>query len=348
MKTLVPAVYKDFRCIGSACKDNCCIGWEIDIDDRTAAFYRDVPGVFGERLKRDIDWDTQCFRLAEGERCPFLNGQNLCDIILHLGEEHLCDICDRHPRFRNVLPARVEMGIGLCCEEAVRQFLTCEEKMALVSGPDVDEEPVEIDRTLLYGCGKVRDLAFSVIQNRKLPLTDRVRQLLTLADELWLAQDDTGMGQAEVAARYDDPEKLQPYEYREPIDGEKELIWSEVAEVFLSLERLDENWTPLLMALADKTEEKELPDIPFEQLIWYFLFRHMMAAAEDGDVAGWLTFAVVSFLVIRRMVQQGGELQDIVRRYCKEIEYSTDNMYELLDSFAAERCFEPDALAVLI
>ena len=345
MKTMVPAFYKEFHCIGSACKDNCCIGWEIDIDERTAEFYRSVPGELGKRLQREIDWETGCFKLGEGERCPFLNGDNLCDIIIGLGEEHLCDICDRHPRFRNVLPECVEMGVGLCCEEAVRLLLSFTEKMTLVPGPDVEEEPAE-DDIFLVGCQKVRQLAFSVLQNRELPLEERVNRLISLADELYPCQDDTGEEQMAICSRYIDEgiciSQLQPE------NVEKQKVWEDIANIFLSLERLDESWTLLLERLPDGTEEKELPEIPFEQLIWYFLFRHIMTAAEDGDIAGRLIFAVVSYLVIRRMVQQGGDLADIIRRYCKEVEYSTDNMCALLDSFALESCFEPVILAALI
>ena len=32
----VPFYYKEFHCIADACKDSCCIGWEIDIDEETA------------------------------------------------------------------------------------------------------------------------------------------------------------------------------------------------------------------------------------------------------------------------------------------------------------------------
>ena len=32
-----PSYYRQFRCIGSDCTDNCCIGWEIDIDPETLA-----------------------------------------------------------------------------------------------------------------------------------------------------------------------------------------------------------------------------------------------------------------------------------------------------------------------
>ena len=29
----VPDYYETFRCIAGECKDSCCIGWEIDIDE---------------------------------------------------------------------------------------------------------------------------------------------------------------------------------------------------------------------------------------------------------------------------------------------------------------------------
>ena len=29
----VPDYFKEFSCIAGACKDSCCLGWEIDIDE---------------------------------------------------------------------------------------------------------------------------------------------------------------------------------------------------------------------------------------------------------------------------------------------------------------------------
>lgn len=34
MKLRKPDYYDRFRCIAGACKDSCCIGWEIDIDEK--------------------------------------------------------------------------------------------------------------------------------------------------------------------------------------------------------------------------------------------------------------------------------------------------------------------------
>lgn len=119
MRLCVPEYYEHFQCSASACQDNCCIGWEIDIDTESDRQYRQVGGAFGARLQATFrrEGDTPCFRLA-AERCVFLNEENLCEIILHLGEEALCQICRDHPRFTETFGTLRETGVGLCCPEA--------------------------------------------------------------------------------------------------------------------------------------------------------------------------------------------------------------------------------------
>ena len=118
MRQTFPSFYPFFACTASACSDNCCIGWEIDIDSRTAGRYRSLSqsdSPLACRLREDICWDfPPHFRLTSGERCPFLNEQNLCDIYLHLGEDALCEICDQHPRFHEWFCDYKESGLGLC------------------------------------------------------------------------------------------------------------------------------------------------------------------------------------------------------------------------------------------
>jgi lysine-N-methylase len=125
MRQVYPEYYKNFKCTASACRHTCCRGWEIDIDAGTAEKYAEAPGEFGRRLRENISNEGgPHFILAGEERCPFLNGENLCDVILTLGEEALCGICTDHPRFRTFLSDRTETGLGLCCEEAARLLLT--------------------------------------------------------------------------------------------------------------------------------------------------------------------------------------------------------------------------------
>ncbi len=122
--TVIPDYYPQFHCLADRSRPNCCIGWEIDIDPDTYALYRTVDGDFGKRLHDGIVHGEQpFFRLCEGERCAFLNEQGLCDIILTLGEDALCDICTDHPRFRTYLGDDLRLGLGLCCEAACRLIL---------------------------------------------------------------------------------------------------------------------------------------------------------------------------------------------------------------------------------
>ena len=102
MKLIYPAYYEKFKCIADRCHHSCCIGWEIDIDEASLSRYEGVKGDFGKRLQCAISYDGEPhFKLKEGERCPFLNERNLCDMILSLGEDFLCEICASHPRFYN-------------------------------------------------------------------------------------------------------------------------------------------------------------------------------------------------------------------------------------------------------
>ena len=124
MRLTVPDYYDRFRCIASRCTDNCCIGWEIGIDPAALADYQSQPGAFGDRLRAAIQpGDPPFFALTKSGRCPFLNEENLCDIYRQLGENHLCAICDQHPRFHNWFGAEKESGLGLSCEEAARLIL---------------------------------------------------------------------------------------------------------------------------------------------------------------------------------------------------------------------------------
>ena len=96
----VPHYYDEFTCIASGCKDNCCIGgWEIDIDDETANYYLNLPGEFGDRLRKAIGrTDEYCFKLKDG-KCPFLDNHNLCEIYKELGEDKMGVVCTQFPRY---------------------------------------------------------------------------------------------------------------------------------------------------------------------------------------------------------------------------------------------------------
>ncbi len=169
MKQIVPNYYEKFKCIAGACRHNCCVGWEIEIDKDTHSLYCRVPDSFGERLKEGISRENiPHFILDEKGRCPFLNRDNLCDIITVLGENALCQVCNDHPRFRNYFDDRTEVGLGLCCEAAGQLILGQKEKMTL-SGI----EPNGHFFTL-------RKQIFDQLQNRDQSMDERLKSLCSI------------------------------------------------------------------------------------------------------------------------------------------------------------------------
>ena len=150
MLFVVPDFYDDFHCIAGQCRHSCCIGWEIDIDEESFAYYSGIEGEIGRALRDNISAEpTPHFILGENERCPFLKKNGLCRLILSLGEDSLCHICREHPRFYNKFTDRTEAGLGLCCEEAVRLFLEEDGPLNLLCYDDRGgESPTPEERAL--------------------------------------------------------------------------------------------------------------------------------------------------------------------------------------------------------
>ena len=144
MKVFAPDYYSGFRCIAGACRHSCCAGWEIDVDPETLNRYQTMDGPLGAKLRRCISPGPEPhFILSAQESCPFLTDQNLCEIILQAGEDALCQICADHPRFRNYWSDRIEIGLGMACEEAARLILTDSHPLRLVPVPEKTEEQPE-------------------------------------------------------------------------------------------------------------------------------------------------------------------------------------------------------------
>lgn len=190
VKTFAPDYYPKFHCIAGRCRHSCCIGWEIDIDEDTLDLYSSIGGGFGRRLKNSIeDGEAPHFRLSGDERCPFLTSDGLCDIILTLGEDALCQICADHPRFRSYFSDRVEMGLGLCCEAAAKLILTEPGPMKrILTEDDGEEEELTEEETLLL---RTRDRLTEILWEDALPFEKRLEKILAecgvcLPDTDWI------------------------------------------------------------------------------------------------------------------------------------------------------------------
>ena len=306
MLTVYPDYYRSFRCVAGSCRHTCCIGWEIDIDPEKLAFYHSVPGELGRRLREHISLEGEPhFILGEGERCPFLNDRNLCDIITQLGEEHICQICTDHPRFYHTVPQRLEMGLGLCCEEAGRLILGKKEPSVLLEeGFEEEKDPVLV----------LRDEALVILGQRELSLEQRLERVLALCD----AEGPHGdMGR--WAAFLLGLERL-------------EAGWTEL------LEKLEKRWRQapveaFLAFLGPRTTE-------YEHLAAYLFYRHLPDAWDDADLAARAAFGAFGcgLLVYLGALawQERGEFSfsdqvELARMFSSEIEYSEENLERVLE-----------------
>lgn len=309
MKMLAPSYYKNFRCIADKCTHSCCVGWEIDIDDDTYENYRNEPGEFGERLRKSISLadDVAYFTTDSEGRCPFLNKSNLCDIILNMGEESLCQICDDHPRFYNYYNDRTEVGLGLCCEAAGQLILGWNSPFTMVElwDDDITDTPNE----------------------REIEFLDFRRKLFKITGNNALTKDEKIKGIFECI---DSP---VPF-----FDGKS------CEDLLLPLERLDEKWTDYLNKLSRvKSDESPLPewvDKAYMRAMEYFLYRHLTDGIFDNSILRRVKFAYFSCYIIELLckihIRENNSLtlSDLVeyaRLYSGEIEYSTDNVKILLD-----------------
>lgn len=162
MKIIVPDYYLEFCCVADKCRHTCCKGWEIDIDAESLCRFMEIPEISAEI---ETSGEAPHFKLTPDERCPFLRDDNLCRMIKHYGEGMLCQICSDHPRFRNYWSDRVELGLGMVCEEAARLILSREKPLRLIEiGQDNGESSplTEAERWLL---DFRRDLAVQTVRD---------------------------------------------------------------------------------------------------------------------------------------------------------------------------------------
>lgn len=187
MKLYAPTYYQNFKCIADRCEHSCCIGWEIDVDERTAEAYKTLEHPYGAVIRESISTDgTPHFKLCEHDRCPHLDERGLCKIILNVGEDSLCDICREHPRFYNFTTV-AEVGIGMSCPEAARVILSSPHYGLMEEVGEVDATEDEIEFDGLAERGRVYDLLqIEGDYTARLASLYRAYGIAPLEDSVWL------------------------------------------------------------------------------------------------------------------------------------------------------------------
>ncbi len=333
----VPSYYTNFRCIADKCKDNCCIGWEIDIDDVTAETYRSTQGTFGERLRSNIQFGTpSCFILGKQERCPFLNAQNLCDIITELGETALCQICTDHPRFYEWFGGIKEGGIGMCCEEAARIILSQDAPFSFAETEIPDESCEECDAALLGCLQAARERIFTILHDECRPLSERFSAVLDFSAHMQDRIDNGILGIPEtspcIPSEEADPEGILCFlQTLEPISPQWHPTLKHACE---HLAEISEKW-------SEFSEKNPQIQNYLRNTAVYFIWRYFLKGTFDGEFFSRTVLAVGSAYVIGVLladkwlcsgILSTEDCAETAKNYSKEIEYSEENLNAILDA----------------
>ncbi len=189
---LAPSYLSQFSCIGSACEDTCCAGWNVAIDKNTYKKYNKVHSDLKPSLDKHVKRNRQSNGADDYARiamksdgfCPLLNEQQLCSVQLKLGEEYLSNVCSTYPKVSNIVNGVLEKSATLSCPEAARlallnpdgiEFDETEELLNVRNAIKnrLDTTVVNQDQLVNY-FWEMRIFTIQTIQNRKYSLVERL------------------------------------------------------------------------------------------------------------------------------------------------------------------------------
>lgn len=302
MKEYFLNYYPRFKCIAEKCKHTCCAGWEMNIDEKSLNAYANDCSTFSPTLKNGINFKKSKFKADKLKRCAFLNDKGLCEIIINLGEQSLCQVCRDHPRFRSFFNDRVETGLGFCCEEVARLVLSFTQKIEpILTSDDKIQEELDFNQKNLL---EFRQKTLAIIQDRTIDINDRIENLLTACNVNFCERD-----------------------------------FNKLLKTFLSFERVDKTWTKRLKntnKVFNKTTQEQL-SLYCEQFLVNGLYRHLSDAEDTMWVRARTIACIFSWWIVKSILDneavQNQDLfdciVDVVRAYSVEVEYSQKNLDKL-------------------
>jgi len=314
MRITKPSYFDQFHCLANLCPDSCCQEWDVQVDPKSAAFYRSLPGSLGKRLRQVMyTEDGEVYMTIEDRRCPMWRDDGLCRIQAKLGHDALCKTCREFPRLTHDYGDFVELGLELSCPEAARLILTAEDAQATISHAPGGDAP-EYDAAAMEVLLRTRSTALSLLSNPTFSPNEVLALLLYYGYQ----------AQAEL-----DGEDTPDFVPNDILSQAKQMAQEGDAgaliRFFTGLEILTPRWAAQLNAPAAPMPWKA----EFRKLARYFVERYWLQAVSDYDLISRVKFCVISCLLIRNL---GGELAETAQCYSKEIENDADNVDSLLDA----------------
>ncbi len=352
MTNTFPSYFKKFVCIADRCPDTCCAGWEIVVDPESLERYSSLSGDYASKIRSliTVDSDGDSIFTPQGNRCPFLLENGLCEMYCELNHDALCRTCRQFPRHITYFGARLETGISLSCPEAARLIMETPEPITF----ETEEThgsilPTAIDPNLYFTLLSARKTAINILQNREFSIEKRIAAFLMFAQEISLLIRKKRFDEVDEICR----KNFFCVPNHEFNTAKARRAVNKYFSDFKSLEMLDMTWKSAL----EKAENARIPEIKdfeweYEHLMIYFIFRYFMTAVFDSNLLTKAKFAAVSFIMIRRLQAECiGDKQarvTVMQKYSKEVEHSAQNMEYISSVMKKSRFYSVENLVNIL
>lgn len=329
MRYRMPDYYSKFECVADQCPLTCCKGWGIVIDDKTFEKYNNHIEK-KEYICEHVDAEEQMF-LQKGDRCSFLNCDNLCDLYINVGKDYLCNTCRRYPRHFEFYGDLIEGALSMSCPVAAEHILGKDNKNKFLvrNIPEKKRRDREVDLNLLdlllmvrksiIDRAKSEDDFFNVIKDI-LKYGDRLQEELYRYEKLG-ARSKIVFFNKEITKTINDiylgfvNKSIVSFNGQNRDLGNRQKLLEEYIDMLLGLENINEEW-PESMELLKSTlyilskEEynniccefkKYMQDEMYEytNIFVYFIYTYFLGSVYDFNAQAMIKFSTFCVLIIR-------------------------------------------------
>jgi len=371
--------YDTFKCIADQCSLTCCQEWRIAVDDTTKKKWVGKQ-IQDDEIQKEVvlcnclkdDEGSSIIKLNKEKKCPFLNQEKLCKLVIGLGEEFLSHTCATFPRQKKEFEGRTEHSLSSCCPVVVDLMREMEPQLS-------EAKPVlaNLEEVLAY---EVRELMLTLMKDETYTLPERMLMIFYSVLELLETKKLT----VEKIQAAGSQKQLQPL-----INAIRKMPFSSIDallesnELFLDVVenyRKQGLYVGYLESIAQKAEDLEADyeedellkkQATFENMLEEYqqLLKHYILAEiignglmpestlEDMVVAfEWIVmeYAVMKQALFLKWLEQGEKplAYEIVRDYITVIArvtgYESDDIYEYLENSFEDVIWEWGYMAMVL
>jgi|GEM_PF-1719685 len=182
----VPSYYGGFACKGKECRNCCCQGWKITLNQKEYFSLQslDVPKSVHDKIEAYVGIEEQPseedygrINLTYEGKCPFRRKKDgYCALQVLLGEEKIPSVCRYYPRAPRLYPVP-ECSISNSCEWVIEELIHSQEKLTFrkktLSFEFDDDEKKEYPKDFI----QIRNHCLSLIGNRKYAVSERMKKI---------------------------------------------------------------------------------------------------------------------------------------------------------------------------